>query len=84
MEIRTESKTGKRVRSLPDIVAAIGKQLDSRQKVWLQELAEDPTRFAELELQVHDAFQHLADDLVAGLLAQAAQQPQLAEDVKKK
>jgi hypothetical protein len=47
-------------------------------------LARDPAAFAHLEPLIHQAFDQLADRLVASLLAHAAQQPPLAEAAKKK
>jgi hypothetical protein len=84
MEFRTESRTGPVVGSMPQVVAEIGKELTVQPQVWLQQLLAHPERFADLEVQVHDAFQGMADQLVAGLLAEAGRQPQLAERAKKK
>ena len=64
--------------------ASCADQLAAQQKVWSEQLGRDPASFAELEPQVHQAFQQLADRLVASLLAQAAQQPALQEQAKKK
>jgi hypothetical protein len=84
MKFRTDSKAGPPVRALADLVADIRQTVDTRQQQWLQQLAANPAHFVAIEVQVHEAFQQLADQLVAGLLAEAAQQPQLAEDAKKK
>ena len=44
-------------------------QIATQQKVWAEQLAKDPASLARLEPQVHQAFQQLADLLVASLLA---------------
>ena len=84
MEVRTESKTGPAAAPLPEIVNRIRDEMNQQQKVWLQQLCADPSRFGEVEVQVHRVFQDLADQVTAGLLAQVGQHPQLAEDAKKK
>ena len=50
----------------------------------LQALQQDPGSFADLEKAVHHAFQQMADQLVAGLLAQATQPEDFAQVAKKK
>jgi hypothetical protein len=84
MQIRSGGKTGPQVASPPAVVEAIAEQLRSRQSVWLQQLTEQPERFADLEVRVHQAFQQLADQLVAGLLAQASQQSSALDAAQKK
>jgi hypothetical protein len=45
---------------------------------------EEPSRFADLEVTVHQTFQQLADQLVASLLAQATQQSPALQAAQKK
>jgi hypothetical protein len=71
MEIRTQSKTGPVVASLDDITAALSRQTDSLKRQWRDRLAHDPSSFAHLELEIHDHFRHLADQMTATLLADA-------------
>jgi hypothetical protein len=84
MEVRAQSKSGAIVSPLPEIVAQVSRELDSRQQEWLKQLREDPGRFAHLEQKVHETFQQLADQVVSGLLAEASGRSPALEDVKKK
>jgi hypothetical protein len=84
MQVRSGGKSGPQVAAPPAVVEAIAEQLRSQQAAWLQQLTEQPERFADLEVRVHHAFQQLADQLVAGLLAQASQQSSPLDTAKKK
>jgi hypothetical protein len=46
-------------------------------------LRREPSRFGEVEVTVHHAFQEMADQIVTGLLADVGQQPTL-ENARKK
>jgi hypothetical protein len=70
MEIRTQSKTGPIVASLDDITAKLNQQTDSLKQQWRDQLAHDPSAFARLEVEIHDHFRHLADQVTATLLAE--------------
>jgi len=84
MEVRTESKTGRLVAGLPEIVERLAQEINRQQREWSQQLRHDPGRLGDVEMQVHQAFEHLADQVVAGLLADVGQQARLAQDAKKK
>jgi len=71
MEIRTRSTTGPRVASLDDIPAKLAQQVDTLKRQWLDQLARDPASFARIEVEIHDQFRHLADQMTASLLAEA-------------
>ena len=73
MEVRSESQAGPQVPSPSQLVDGLATQLRTQQQTWLRQLTEEPNRFADLEVTVHQTFQHLADQLVASLLAQATQ-----------
>ena len=64
--------------------AALATQLRAQQQTWLRQLREEPSRFADLEVTVHQTFQQLADQLVASLLAQATQQSPALQAAQKK
>lgn len=83
MEIRTQSKTGPVVASLDDITATLSHQTDSLKQQWRDRLAHDPSSFARLELEIHDHFRHLADQMTATLLADATPPDGRAEPAKK-
>lgn len=84
MDVHTGSKDGPRAAPITEIIHGIGQQLRQQQRLWTEQLSQDPSRFGEVEVKVHHAFQSLADQLMAGLLAQVGQHPQLADDAKKK
>jgi hypothetical protein len=84
MRIRFNSQSGPDVPNPDRTLEEIYDQLASLQSVWGQQLDCDPASFPQLEPKVHFAFQQCADRLVASMLAHAAQQPVLGEEVKKK
>ncbi len=83
MEIRTQSKTGPAVASLGDITAKLSLQTDSLKQQWRDRLAHDPSSFARLEVEIHDHFRHLADQMTASLLADATTPDGRAEPEKR-
>jgi hypothetical protein len=84
MEVRLESKQGVVVDGIDPVLTEIQKRLQSRPREWLQSLKENPGSFMDLEKTVHHAFQQMADQLVAGLLAQATRGDDFAQTAKKK
>ena len=84
MEVRVQSKKGTALKGIDPVLAEIHKRLQSHPQEWLRSLEKDPAGFGDLEKRVHHAFQQMADQLVAGLLAQATQGDDFANDAKKK
>jgi hypothetical protein len=84
MIIRTDCKTGKLVKSVDQVRAKIEQRLQQAPQQWLEALQERPENFADLEQTVHQAFQQMADQMVAGLLAQATKRTEFAQTAKKK
>jgi hypothetical protein len=78
------SKSGREVPALAQSLAELQEALAGKQKEWAEQLANDPTSFAQLEQQIHLAFAQLADHCAASLLAHAAQQPACPEAAQKK
>ena len=72
MEIRSRSKDGPLVPPLAETPARLSQQLDAVKQRWLEQLNRDPASFARLEVEIHDCFRHLADQMTASLLAEAA------------
>jgi len=66
------------------VLAEINQRLQSHPQEWLRSLQKNPAGFGDLEKKVHHAFQQMADQLVAGLLAQATKSDEFADDAKKK
>jgi hypothetical protein len=78
------SKSGREVPSLQQSLEDIQTNLADQQQQWAEQLTNDPTAFAQLEPQIHLAFQQLADRCAASLLAHAAAQPACSDAAKKK
>ena len=83
MEIRSRSKTGPLVPPLAEIPAKVSQQLDAVKQQWLDQLSRDPAGFARLEVEIHDHFRRLADQMTASLLADASIPGDQAEPGKK-
>jgi hypothetical protein len=84
MEVRMKGKDGNPVPPPSQLIDQLASQLRSEQEAWLRQLAEEPGRFADVEVSVHDTFRQLAAQLVASLLAQASQPSPALEAAKKK
>lgn len=84
MKFRFGSKSGQAVPPLEQSLQDIQASLAQQQKLWADLLARDPAAFAQLEPQIHLAFQQLADRCAASLLVHAAAQPACADAAKKK
>jgi hypothetical protein len=84
MEVRLARKTGTAVNGLAPVLTDIQKRLENHPQEWLQALQKAPGSFVDLEKAVHHAFQQMADQLVAGLLAQATHGETVTQAVKKK
>jgi hypothetical protein len=83
MEICSQSQTGPLVPSLADIPAKVSQQLDAVKQQWLDQLNRDPASFVRLEVEIHDHFRRLADQMTASLLAEATIAQDQAEPGKK-
>ena len=70
MEIRTQSQAGPLVPPLAEIPAKLSQQVDAMKQQWLEQWHRDPASFAQLELEIHDHFRGLADQMTASLLAE--------------
>jgi hypothetical protein len=83
MQIRSQSETGPIVPPLAEIPAKLSQQLDAVKQRWLDQLNRDPASFARLEVEIHDHFRRLADQMTASLLAEATVAPDQAKPGKK-
>jgi hypothetical protein len=72
MEIRSPSKDGPLVPPLAEMPAKVSQQLDVVRQQWLDQLNRDPASFARLEVEIHDHFRYLADQVTASLLAEVS------------
>jgi hypothetical protein len=83
MEIRNQSKMGPVVPTLTGITATLSRQIDDMKQPWLDRLNRDPASFAQIEVEIHGRFRHLADQMTASLLAEATITANRAEPAKK-
>ena len=83
MKFRLGSQSGQQIPSLEQSLHDIQASLAQQQELWAELLAQDPAAFAQLEPQIHLAFQQLADRCAASLLAHAAG-PACADAAEKK
>jgi hypothetical protein len=83
MEIRSQSKNGPLAPPLAEIPAQLSQQLDAVKQRWLDQLNREPASFARLEVEIHDHFRRLADQMTACLLAEASIPGDQAEPGKK-
>jgi hypothetical protein len=83
MEIRNQSKTGPVVPPLAELTATLSHQIDDMKQPLLDRLNQDPASFAQIEVEIHDRFRRLADQMTASLLAGATTAGDRAEPEKK-
>jgi hypothetical protein len=83
MHVRTDAQANSTVAPLASVLNEMHKKLSSLREDWSAQLQHDPSRFGQVEVEVHHAFQRLADQVVAGLLAEVGQQPSLEQASKK-
>ncbi len=83
MEIRNSSKAGPVVTPLAELTATLSHQIDDMKQQLLDRLNLDPASFARIEVEIHDRFRRLADQMTASLLAEATTSSERAEPEKK-
>jgi predicted ArsR family transcriptional regulator len=84
MEVRVQGRTGPVVRNVDEVLLQVQQQLQDQQAQWVAQLRDHPAKFADLEARIHQTFQGLADQVVAGVLAQVTAAADFAQDAKKK
>ena len=84
MEVRVEGKCGPLVKNVDEVLRQIQRQLQDQQELWVIQLRDHPAQFADLEARIHQTFQGLADQVVAGVLAQVTAAEDFAQDAQKK
>lgn len=84
MEVRMESHQGTQLNGIDPVLAEIQQRLKAHPQAWLKTLQQNPASFANLEQEVHRAFAQMADQVMAGLLAQATAGSAFADAAKKK
>ena len=84
MEVRVEGKCGPLVKNVDEVLRPVQQQLRDQQAEWVAQMRDHPGQFADLEVRIHQTFQGLADQVVAGVLAQVTAADDFAQDAKKK
>ena len=84
MKVRLQSKTATPLSGIEPVLTSIEKRLQSEPELWFKQLQANPGSFADLEKDVHRTFQQMADQVVAGLLAQVTTAAEFTETAKKK
>ena len=84
MEVRVEEKCGPLVTNVDEVLRQVQQELRAQQAGWVAQLRDQPAKFADLEVRIHQTFQGLADQVVAGVLAQVTAAADFAQDAKKK
>ena len=84
MEVRVQGKCGPVVKNVDDVLRGVQQQLQDQQKQWVAQLRDQPAKFADLEAHIHRTFHDLADQVVAGVLAQVTAADDFASGAKKK
>lgn len=83
MQVHLEAKDGPVVGSVSQTLTKVAQQLHQEQAAWLDRLRHDPSRFGDVERDVHHTFQQLADQVGAGLLGEVGRTPALEQACKK-
>lgn len=83
MDVRVE-ENGPVVKNVAETLQQVQQQLEQERARWLQQLRDKPAQFADLEVHIHQTFQRLADQVVAGVLAEVTAEADFAADAKKK
>lgn len=84
MEVRMESKKAPVVTGIDPVLNQIQQRLRARPKEWLVTLQQNPGNLADVEQEIHRVFAQMADQVVAGLLAEATADSALAKAAEKK
>ena len=83
MQVHLQSKTGPLIPSGDDLLRSLREQTEVVQSQWRDRRAHAPAGFARLEVEIHDHFRRLADQVTASLLAEATIAHDQAEPGKK-
>jgi hypothetical protein len=69
----------------PEVSAAAASaaaDITGHEQGWVERLAKDPSQFVEVEREVHERMRQHSDRIVAALLAQASERPEMAGHVE--
>ena len=83
MEVRTDSKNGAPVASSAETVKVFQVETQARKDQWAEHLQDNPDDFAEIEQQIDQHYRQGAGQLVASLLAEVTNHPQMDEHTER-
>ncbi len=83
MQVRTDSQNGAPVASPGDTIAAFQVETQDCIDNWARQLKDNPDRFAGIEQKIDQHYRQGAGQLVASLLAEVTNDPQMEEHVEK-
>ncbi len=83
MEVRTDSKNGAPVASSADTVKVFQVETQARKDQWAEQLQDSPDDFADIEQQIDRHYRQGAGQLVASLLVEVTNSPQMDEHVER-
>lgn len=83
MEVRTDSKNGASVASPSDTIKAFEVQTQGCKEQWIQQLRDNPDRFADIEQQIDQHYRLGGGQLLASVLAEVSKDPQMDEHIQK-
>ena len=83
MEVRTDSKNGAPVTSPSDTIEAFQAQTQSCVGEWLQQILDEPDRFADIEQQIDQHYRQGGGQLAASFLIKVTENPQMDENVQR-
>ena len=84
MEVRLEGKKATPLSGIEPVLTSIETRLQREPEAWLKQLQSHPGSFVDLEKEVHRSFQQMADQVIAGLLAQVTATADFTDAAKKK
>ena len=82
MQVRTDSKNGMPVISPCDTIEVFEVQTQACKDQWIQQLRDAPDRFVDIEQQIDQHYRQGGGQLLASLLVQATENPQMEENVQ--
>ncbi len=83
MEVRLNEEHGPPVAPRAEILVGLNQKLQQEQALWQQRVRADPHHFADVEVAVPHTFQQMADQVLAGLLAELGHSGALETPCKK-
>ena len=83
MEVRTDSINGAPVASSADTVKVFQVETQARKDQWAEQLQENPDDFADIEQQIDQHYRQGAGQLVASLLVEVTNNPQMDEQAER-